>query len=194
MNEPKPLSPISHLLLALALAFAPALGGCGDAALPNDITLPDDDDDTVGGDDDDDSADDDDDDDDDDDIVPDVCDGPANLYSGNYLVALASDAVALCDTWTGVDGDLTVTSPTLVDLAGLACLCEVTGFLKVEGNQLLVDASGLDNLETVGGELKFKTNSLLTVAPEMPSLTDTGGSLKFEENPLLVTSTRTSPR
>lgn len=87
-----------------------------------------------------------------------------------------------------VDGDILITSPTLVNLNGLSSLVSVTGEFKVGPTGALENVEGLNALQSIGEKLIFIENDVLVNLDGLSSLENVGG-LKVQSNQALTNLT-----
>ncbi|HND29302.1 MAG TPA: putative metal-binding motif-containing protein [Myxococcota bacterium] len=112
-------------------------------------------------------------------------DGPSSAatFSGDITLNSDADLVWFCADYDSVRGTLSLGSE-ITDLAGLACLREVSGSLLAE--DLAATALKLPNLERVGEDLHLYAADATTFF--MPRLAEVNGSFYLEGNGLETVS------
>ncbi len=88
---------------------------------------------------------------------------------------------------TAVEGYLQVgLNPQLTTLAGLENITSVGGSLGITGNAQLTDLSGLAGLTTVGGLMEVSANNNLTSLAGLQNITSVGSYLDISDSPGLT--------
>lgn len=88
---------------------------------------------------------------------------------------------------TAVNGYLQIgANPQLTTLAGLENLTSVGGSLGITGNAQLSDLSALTGITTVGGLLEVSANNNLTSLAGLQGITSVGGYLEITDSPGLT--------
>jgi hypothetical protein len=116
----------------------------------------------------------------------------AVYWPGSYTIQTEADIEALSG-YTGINGSLTIDSPTLTSLAGLESLTYVAFQLNITNNASLASLNGLNNLINLGdqgGSLKIDNNPYLTSLNGLNNLISVGatdgGSLYITNNASLM--------
>ena len=106
-------------------------------------------------------------------------------YTGDLALTTEDELTDFCTDYRGVNGSLTITDSSLVDLSELDCLLWVGENLEITATAL--SSASLPALLSVGEDLVVgQAESLESLA--MDVLESVGGSLVIEGNPLLTTS------
>ncbi len=105
------------------------------------------------------------------------CAYATNFCNGNYTYA-----TAVGQGCTTITGDLTISSTSATDLAGLESISVIGGNLVISSNSQLTSLAGLDGLTQVSGNLTISSNGVLTSLNGLQNLDSVGGSMTVQSN------------
>ena len=83
---------------------------------------------------------------------------------------------------TTIEGYLRIGAGAVTDLAPLAQITAVNGYLQIGANPQLTNLSGLDNITSVGGSLGITGNAQLTDISALSGITTVGGLMEVSAN------------
>ncbi|MEO1260017.1 MAG: MopE-related protein [Bacteroidota bacterium] len=105
-------------------------------------------------------------------------------YTGNASFATQAQVDEFAQCYSIIDGNVTISGGTIVDLSNLSNITEITGGLTIQYAGLS-DLSGLNNLSSVGGTLFIFYNASLNSLSGLEGLNSVGSSVYVYYNFLL---------
>ncbi len=117
--------------------------------------------------------------------APPTCGG--TVYEGTFSPKNSGQVRGFCDNgYSIISEDLIVNQTSLTSLAGLECLCEVRGDVKISRNTTLMNLTGLNNLRLIGENLIVSFNNSLRNFDALSSLSWIGEDLRVIEESSLA--------
>lgn len=92
------------------------------------------------------------------------------------------DSLAEVEHCVTIDGDLTISNTSVMDLSELENLTSITGSLRIEDNDQLVDLSGLENITSLDGQLTIENNPHLRDLSGIENLSEVGDGVAISGN------------